>query len=212
MGAIGCDCCDCATPDLIAHIAFNGVDKVPADWLVDSNCCPHVKWITQAYFGDPGIQLFETIYRNDAACSLVATPAYYCVRAYLSSIEFWFSKFSCDSGWWVAMEATIYATIAANTTPVCPSGALASGTVKFSREKFVASITAPTTITFTAADHYDWTAGGACHERGFCPTNYTGEITTDIGFCCGTILDPNCADPNITSIDFLANDFTFEIT
>lgn len=111
------------------------------------------------------------------------------------------------------MKADVIVTMTSGTSPTtCGTTTRATGSVSFYREKFIASIAAPTTITFTNSDHYDWTAGGACHEFSPCPAAYTGEITTSIAFCCGTIFDPNCADDNIFNIDFLANDFVFEIT
>lgn len=204
----GRPCCGtCVTPDIIPEITFNSEMKIPSDWDDASSCCPSVSWIVPI----PDVLLYESIYQNDDACPAFGTPQYYCVRAHLTNMIFWFGKFSCNTDWWVAMKATIFVTMRQASTAICSGSPLTSGTVNLYREKFVPSITAPTTITFTATDHYDWTAPGACHDYG-CPDAYTGEISTDIGFCCGTILNPNCADPNVHYLDFTANDFSFDLT
>ena len=203
-----CCCGPCVTPDLIPEITYNSEMRVPSDWEGTDTCCPIVQWSVPI----PAVQLYENIYQNDDACPAFSTPRYYCVRAHVTNMIFHFSKFSCNSDWWVAMKATILVTIRTASTAVCSGSPLTSGTVTLYREKFISSITPPTTITFTASDHYDWTAPGACHEYGECPTAYTGEISTDIAYCCGTILNPNCADPNIHYLDFTANDFSFDLT
>ena len=208
-------CTECTPPTLPDGIAFNDIGKLATDWIDTDGCCPSVVWDLAygAGYGSFGLLLSESIYRNDAACDQIPTPAYYCVRSYLYQMTFYLSKFACDSDWWVAMKADILVRMGASTSPtVCPSGALVFGTVSLYREKFVSSVAAPTTITFTASDHYDWTASGACHEYNNCPPVYTGEISTDIAFCCGTILNPNCVDLNVFTLDWTTNDFSFDIT
>lgn len=208
-------CCRCAvTPDLIPNISFNGISKVPSDWLDAANCCPHVRWDYLGYGGE-GILLSAEIVRNDNACLMRPNPQYYCISARLANIRFWFNKFSCSEDWYVTMAADVDVTMGISGSADCGPPQTA-GRVTFYREKFIPSITAPTSITFTASDHYDWTAPGACADAGFCPGIYTGEIETTAYFCCVTILNPNCGTPETSVspliVNFLSNDFTFYIT
>lgn len=216
----GNPCCCPVSPAMIEHISFNGVDKVPSQWNASSvsNCCPYVEWAVPSYDGYGGVLLIESQNQNTTECLDVfgINNHYYCVRAYVQSIRFYFSKFSCGENWWVAMAVTITVNHTRGPTAgVCgilPGG---TGTVTLYREKFVPSIAAGTTITFTADDHYDWTDPESCHERSSCPDEYTGEISTTSYYCCGTILDPNCSNSgwvNPVTIDFTTCDFSFIIS
>lgn len=216
----GNPCCDCASPTLIANISFNGTNKVPSDWNAASiaNCCPWVKWTVPDYDGYVGQLLFESINYNDTECTDVfgLNNFYFCTRGFLRSIKFFFAKFNCNSDWWVAMDAELAVRQTRGPTAgVCGTIGGFTGSVHLYREKFVASISPGEIITFDSTDHYDWTAGGACHERPDCPSEYTDEISTTSYYCCPSILDPNCGAiglVNPVNVDFTGADFSFGIT
>jgi hypothetical protein len=211
-GRKSCCCCQ-VTPSMIETITFEGVDKSPSQWnaISISNCCPYVEWTflePDAY--SSGVLLYaENV--SETACFTTE----FCVAAYVTSIQFYFAKFSCNADWWVAIKVVVEIRHGRVFGGACLTPQY--GQVTFWREKFVPSIAPGTTITFSATDHYDWTAGGACHEIGSCPDSYTGEVSTISEYCCGTILDPNCGPGstnyvNPVSINFLANDFSFIIS
>ena len=215
----GNPCCvdTCPTEDLIDHISFAGIEKVPSDWLLpgfeDDNptggaCCPFVHWDLHYGYIISDMLLSRSWNYNEGACGFTS-PQSYCTSAYLWNMTFWFSRFSCEpTQWWVAMRAKIYVGMSFSNSapPVCGPVDTYPGFVYLYREKFISSITAPTTITFTKDDHYDWTVGGACHENTPCPNDYSGEISTTAYYLCGgTLVNP-------VAVDFEDTDFTFEIT
>jgi hypothetical protein len=214
----GNPCCCAVTPEMIETITFNSVDKNPTQWNADSiaNCCPYVEWTVPKYDGYVGQLIFQTENYSTVDCNYGSTGYYYCITAWLVSIRFYFSKFSCESDWWVAMVAEIAVGQTRSSTSGNCAYPVSGGVVRLYREKFVPSISPGTTISFTNTDHYDWTASGACHERGSCPDVYNGEVTTTSYYCCPSILDPNCGSDffqaNPTNVDFTASSFSFMIT
>jgi hypothetical protein len=211
MGGRGSCCCACEPASLTNTISFDGTSYGPSEWISGS-CCPNALWTFPAYNGTDGYLLYENIVMNtDSACNFtLVNPRYFCTRVYLSSVRFWLSKFTCDpSNWWVAMRAVAVVSMSALSTSTCANNPL--GTVSFYREKFIPSIATPLTISFSSSDHYDWTAGGACHELSNCPDAYTGEIETSASWLCCDIFG-TCVEVNPVTINFLANTFDFELT
>ncbi len=201
-------CCrgNCDAAALTNTIAFGGVQKGPSEWIAGS-CCPSGLWI-----GLTGTILSQTIVENTTSCGGTPPSQWFCATARLATIQFWLSKFSCSDDWFVAMRAEVQVGIGQASTNTCQAPG-SWGLVSFFREKFIASIATPQTITFTAADHYDQYASGVCRsEANNCPGAYTGEIETTVSYGCPDIFNPN-GNPIITiPINFLANNFSFELT
>lgn len=227
MGAISECCCvdTCPSPTIIPNISFSSINKTPADWFLpgfeDDHptggvCCPFVHWDLHYGYIISDILLKRSWNYNNGTCD-GPSDQLFCTSSYLWNMTFWFSKFSCEPDkWWVAMRAKIYigqSMSLSASPPTCGALITYPGFVYLYREKFISSIAAPTTITFTKDDHYDWTSGGACNENGPCPNVYSGEISTTSYYRC--VIPPfGTLGPlvNPVTVDFQDIDFSFGLT